>query len=79
MAQAAGATAKIHFIDTPPSVIRARLAERNAALPPHNFYVDPETLGVFLNLFETPSEQEGAQLVVVRPGAEDGGSRSPDN
>ena len=65
MAKAAGAAAKIHFLDTPESELRARLAQRNASLPPHNFHIDAETFDGFLRLFETPSADEGAELVVV--------------
>jgi hypothetical protein len=37
----ARAATKIHFIDTPLQVIRARLAQRNASLPPFNFRIEP--------------------------------------
>jgi predicted kinase len=66
MSKAAGAGATIHFIDTPVTVLRARLAHRNATLPRYNFRIDPETLEGFLALFEPPSAGEGADLVVVR-------------
>jgi predicted kinase len=65
LAHAAGARAKIHFIDTPIDVIRTRLERRNARLPPHNFHIDPETLQGFLGLFESPSHDEGAEVVVI--------------
>ena len=65
LARAVGALAKIHFVDTPTRVIRSRLWERNASLPPHNFEIDPETLTGFLGLFETPTEDEGAEIVVT--------------
>ncbi len=61
-----GAKAKTHFIDTPIDVVRARLAERNAKLPQFNFSINPATLQGFLALFEPPSEDEGAEIVVVR-------------
>jgi len=66
LAKAVGADAKIHFIDTPLSVIEARLDRRNASLPPYNFHIDPEMLHGFLQLFEEPSAEEGAEVVVVR-------------
>ena len=66
MANAIGARAKIHFIDTPERVVRVRLDERNARLPRYNFRIDPATLQGFLGLFEPPSDREGAELVVVR-------------
>ncbi len=64
-ASTAGASARIHFVNTPIRVIRSRLRERNASLPPHNFEIDPETLTGFLELFETPTEDEGAEMVVT--------------
>jgi len=64
-AAAAGAGTKIHFIDTPVSVLRARLEERNENLPRYNFRIEPETLQGFLGLFEVPSTEEGAELLVV--------------
>jgi len=70
LSRAAGAAAKIHFMDTPVPVLRARLAERNAELPRYNFHIDPETLDGFCGLFETPSPDEGAEVIVVRDFAE---------
>jgi predicted kinase len=70
LAAACGARAKTHFIDAPVPVVRARLAERNAQLPPFNFRIEPQTLEGFLGLFEAPSDDEGAQLVVVRDASE---------
>jgi predicted kinase len=61
-----GAQAKTHFIDTAIDVVRARLEARNAKLPQFNFSINPETLQGFLALFEPPSEDEGAEIVVVR-------------
>lgn len=66
LARTVGARAKIHFVDTPARVIRSRLLTRNASLPPYNFEIDPETLTGFLGLFETPTEDEGAEIVVTR-------------
>jgi hypothetical protein len=42
------------------------LEERNTKLPKYNFHIDPETLQGFLALFEVPSDNEGAEIVVVR-------------
>jgi predicted kinase len=61
-----GVRTKIHFIDTPFEVLRARLDERNSSLPPFNFRIDPELLRAFQALFEAPSDAEGAEVVVVR-------------
>ncbi len=72
LSSAVGARPKIHFLDTPVSVLRTRLEARNAKLPRYNFYIDPETLQGFLGLFEVPSENEGAEIVVVRNVAQHG-------
>ena len=61
-----GVDTKIHFMDTPMRVIRARLQERNARLPRYNFWIGPDTLEGFLGLFEVPSDDEGAEVVIVR-------------
>lgn len=66
LSRRAGAGAKIHFIDTPLSVIRARLEQRNAALPMYNFWIGPDSLAAFVDLFEIPSTDEGADVIVVR-------------
>jgi predicted kinase len=66
LAKGIGAKATIHFVDTPVSVVRARLEKRNANLPRYNFWIGPETLQAFVGLYERPGEDEGAALVVVR-------------
>lgn len=65
LAQAQGATTTIHLLDTPMAVLRERLRRRNTALPSHNFEVTLGMLDEFLLLFEPPSSNEGAALVVV--------------
>jgi predicted kinase len=65
-ARQVGAGAKIHFIDTPLTVIRSRLEARNARLPRYNFWIGPDTLQAFAGLFESPTGDEGAEVVVVR-------------
>ena len=60
-----GADATIHFIDTPMELVRDRLERRNADLPRYNFHIDPSTLETFLSMFERPSRDEGARLVLV--------------
>jgi hypothetical protein len=65
-ARALGAEAKIHFLKTPIAVLQIRLAERNATLPQYNFFIDPMTLTGFLGLFEVPTVDEGAPVVVVQ-------------
>ena len=66
LARSVGATAKIHFVDTPMDILQTRLALRNANLPPYNFSIGPEMLNGFVGLFEVPGPDEGAELVVVR-------------
>ena len=63
-ARAAGAHATIHLVETSVAVIQSRLTSRNAALPRHNFAIDPATLLSFVGLFERPSSDEGATLLV---------------
>ncbi|HVZ19924.1 MAG TPA: ATP-binding protein [Vicinamibacterales bacterium] len=65
-ALALGASAKIHFIDTPLDAIRKRLADRNESLPVYNFAIEPQTLQGCVELFETPSDADGAEVVVVQ-------------
>jgi predicted kinase len=65
LARTVNASAKIHFLNTPENLVRARLARRNAHLPTFNFYIDPESLDAFISLYETPSADEGADVVIV--------------
>ena len=65
-AVALGAAAKIHFIDTPLAEIKKRLADRNRNLPVYNFAIEPETLEGCLRLFETPSDADAAEVIVVQ-------------
>ncbi len=65
MARGVGARATIHFMNTPLPVLAARLEERNARLPKYNFSIATDTLEGFLGLFEAPSQDEGAEVVVV--------------
>jgi predicted kinase len=66
LSRSVGAGAKIHFIDTPLKVLQVRLEERNAHLPPYNFRLGPDLLQAFVSLYEAPSPDEGAELVVVK-------------
>jgi predicted kinase len=63
--RALGADVTTHLLEVPPETLRARLKRRNAALPPHNFTIDPSMLDKFVELFERPTADEGAELVVV--------------
>jgi predicted kinase len=76
LARAVGARTKIHFLDTPVSVLRVRLEARNAKLPRYNFQIDPGTLQGFVGLFEVPSEQEGAEVVRIGHSLTDGSAPS---
>ena len=67
-AVALGGAAKIHFIDTPLDEIRRRLVDRNQNLPVFNFAIEPETLEGCIRLFETPSDADGAEVIVVERG-----------
>lgn len=59
------AQSSIHFLKTPADLLRRRLKARNAHLPQYNFRIDPGMLDVFLSLFEEPSIDEGARIVVI--------------
>src|SRR5690349_24630508 len=71
-AVALGAAAKIHFIDTPLDDIRKRLADRNRNLPVYNFAIEPEVLDGCVRLFETPSDADSAEVIVVQSGLRTG-------
>lgn len=66
LAEGIGASATIHFVDTPLDEVRVRLERRNADLPRYNFHIDPGTLQGFLAMIERPSDKEGATVVRVR-------------
>jgi predicted kinase len=68
-AREVGAAAAIHFIDTPLDVVRARLAARNREPGDFHFEISPEALDGSVAIFQTPSEDEGARLIVVRGAA----------
>lgn len=68
LARDVGAEAKIHFLQTPLETIVARLRERNASLPPFNFYIDPDTLVGFIGLLERPTAEEADEVVVIAEG-----------
>ena len=41
------------------------MRERNASLPPFNFYIDPDTFVGFVGVLERPSADEADEVVVV--------------
>jgi predicted kinase len=57
-AAAAGAGTEVHFLDVPRSVLSARLAARNADLPPYTFRVTDAQLDLWWGLFEPPTPDE---------------------
>jgi predicted kinase len=61
-----GAAAAIHFIDTPVDVLRERLDARNRDPGEFHFDITPEALDACVAFFEPPSNDEGADLIVVR-------------
>lgn len=65
MAREAGAQAKIHYLNTPVEVLRVRLEERNANLPKYNFPISAARLDHFIEMYEVPSADEGAELIRV--------------
>jgi predicted kinase len=73
LASQLGARAKIHHVHVPFSVVRERLERRNRQLPPFNFHIGAETLAGFSGLYETPSMDEGADLVTFTGGSDHDG------
>lgn len=65
LAAGIGASATIHFVDTPLDEVRARLERRNAHLPRYNFHIDPATLEGFLSMIERPLPDEAPRVVMV--------------
>jgi predicted kinase len=53
-----GARSELHFTDVPEEVLLARLAARNAQLPPGTFWIDEARLRLWASLFEPPTEDE---------------------
>lgn len=75
-ARAVGAATKIHYLSVPLPELQTRLASRNASLPQFNFLIDPQTLEAFIDMFEVPTEDEGADVVVIEGDAIDSGAAS---
>jgi hypothetical protein len=44
------------------------LADRNRNLPVYNFAIEPEVLEGCVRLFETPSDADAAEVIVVQDG-----------
>jgi len=64
-AVAMGAEAKVHYLRAPSEMLKRRLEARNASLPKYNFRINPGMLDEFLDRFEVPSIDEGAQIVII--------------
>ena len=65
-ARAIGAAVTVHHLDAPLDVLQSRLEDRNAHLPRFNFLIEPETLSSFIDMYERPSPDEGAEVLVIR-------------
>ena len=61
-----GAGTTLHFVDAPLDTLRARLVARNRSPDAYHFDIAPETIASFAAFFEPPSENEGADLIVIR-------------
>jgi predicted kinase len=53
-----GADTKIHFLDVSEEVLLARLAARNAQLPPDTFPIPEDQLKGWIALFQPPTQEE---------------------
>lgn len=61
-----GADAILHFVDTPIDTLQARLEARNRSPGAYHFDVPPQSVTFFAAIFQPPSTDEGAELIVVR-------------
>ena len=57
-AEALGARVALHYLDVPQDELWARLARRNANLPPGTFAVTKEELALWWSWFEPPTKDE---------------------
>lgn len=57
-AEALGARVELHYLDVPREELLARLARRNANLPPGTFRVTEQQLDEWLRMFEPPAPDE---------------------
>jgi predicted kinase len=56
---------KTHVVQVSMDVLRARLEKRNADLPQYNFAVNVALLEQFTAMYELPTPDEGAELVLA--------------
>ena len=61
-----GARTAIHFIDTPLDTLRARLVARNRSPGAFHLDIGPDEIATFGAFFQPPSDDEGADLIIVR-------------
>ena len=57
-ARGVGARSEVHFLDVSREVLSARLAARNANLPPYTFRITEAQLDLWWSLFEPPTPDE---------------------
>jgi predicted kinase len=53
-----GARSELHFLDVPLNELVARLAVRNAALPPGTFHIEEANIRLWWTWFEPPADDE---------------------
>ena len=53
-----GARSELHYLKVPEETLLARLADRNAQLPPGTFHIDEARLRGWSHLFEPPAGEE---------------------
>lgn len=66
--EGAGVEYRLHFLDLPDDVCKARLRHRNAA-GTHEYIVSDAEFATITSYFQPPSEQEGFTTIVYREGA----------
>lgn len=64
--EAAGVAHRLHWLDVPDEICRARLHARNAA-GEHEFAATDEQFDLITSYFVPPSAEEGLEIVVHRP------------
>lgn len=57
-ATALGARVALHFLEVSIPILKARILERNKALPPGSFHVEPHELDLWNTWFTAPDEKE---------------------
>jgi hypothetical protein len=62
--QTDGARVSTHVVRAARDLLRDRIERRNQKLPAHNFAIPARMLERFIEMYEEPSESEGAELVI---------------